>query len=150
MGGEPLTGPIWYLIPLFELTVILAALYFILQNLIVVGIAACAGIVMSVGLNMLIEQSSPKFSVAFFQDIGQNTMCILALHLLAYSFVRTFYAFLYQLPAEEIERIAIIPDNSWTLTYVGVSIAFPLMVNWTIRKSTNEIQKIFHKCVNVD
>ena len=96
------------------------------QNLAIVVCAGVFGIVLLVAFSVLIDQYLPKKLVVCFAYVGRNTMCILALHLLAFSFIRFLYTAIYQLPPSEMEQTAIIPDPRWTGVYVVSGIIVPL------------------------
>ena len=112
------------------------------NNLLVVFIAALSGIIMTIAVSMFITSHTFAGISRLIQYIGQNTMCILPLHLLAYSMVRWVFVHIYNLPLNEIEHLIVLPHKSWTGVYVIAGVVIPLTINLVQRLLAMNLQRL--------
>lgn len=103
-------------------------------NLLITNIAAFSGIFAVSNISMLINIYGNKYLNKILVYIGKNSMTILALHMLAFCFVKTIYVKSYDLPLELIGTKAVIADFNWVIIYVIGGVTIPLIIKYTLKK----------------
>ena len=74
--------------------------------------------------------------------LGQNTMCIVGLHFLAFRFVSLFQIWIYDWPVEKLSSSRVLETSSgWWIVYFCTSIGFCLLFNLIYKLLKRKFQK---------
>jgi fucose 4-O-acetylase-like acetyltransferase len=90
-------------------------------------VLAFSGIIMVLNVSKLIERFSIK---TFFYYVGNNTMIILALHLVCLKVISLLKIVIYGWPIERLSEFPVIEQNNtvWWVGYVIAGVSIPLLI----------------------
>ena len=104
------------------------------KTLIPFFIVAFSGTILTLNISRRIDKFSSKF---FFYYIGQNTMVILALHMLCFKIGNLIKISIYEMPTWKLAEFQIIYDhNTWFwILYTIIGIGLPLLIDYLMKLS---------------
>lgn len=120
----------------FFIGTLLASIYFPAgmaadKNKIIYIVGALCGILMTKSLSNYIQYIPYINKILTY--IGNNTLSILALHLLSFKLISLLIIYIQNLPIENLAHIPVIPDYSkqgWWIAYTIVGLCIPLAITF--------------------